>query len=60
MLGLPAVFFLPLRYWAVNWRYSCSGSVMEDQGSVRLSIVWAGITTLGQEEYLIVYVTVRR
>lgn len=41
MPGLSVVFFLPVSYWAVNWRYSYSDSVMKDQGSVRVSIVRA-------------------
>lgn len=41
MPGLPVVFFLPMRYWPVNWRYSYCDSLMKDQGSVRVSIVQA-------------------
>ena len=41
MPGPPVVFFLPVRYWAVNWRYSYSDSLTKDQGSVRVSIVRA-------------------
>lgn len=60
MPGLPVVFFLPVRYWAMNWRYTYSDSLMKDQDSVKVSIVWARNRALGQEEQLIVYVTVRR
>lgn len=43
MPGLPVVFFLPVRYWAVNWRYSYSDPLMKDQSFVRVSIVQARI-----------------
>lgn len=41
MSSFSVVFFLHLRYWAVNGRYSYSASLMKDQGSARVSIVWA-------------------
>lgn len=41
MYHFSVVFFLHLRYWAVNERYSYSASLMKDQGSVRVSTEWA-------------------
>lgn len=59
MCRFPAVF-LHVRYWAANGRYSYSASLMKDQGSVRVSIIWARNRNYWSEEQLIVYLTVRR
>ena len=32
MPALPLTFFLRVRYWVVNWKYSYSDSLMKDQG----------------------------